>query len=355
MIRKKFSFFNKFYIELESYKPTAIIDYFDSEYKYNVTQDIKGLPNISRIKIVEKIEIPKEATILINNTLYFFNKKIYFQHDGNILIIQMKDDMYQITAEAYIDSFSVFYVHEILMRYYATNFNIVFLHASAFEYNKKCYVINAFGGTGKTNLLLDILEDGGGYIADDLTAVDQDGNVYPYKKRINILYYNFDYKKNLLPTLGKPSWILKGIDLINNSKKSSLLYRFLLFRIEWKLKKRLNMKVDYKKIYDNISKINLSYKADYFIWLERTDNKTNSFPVDNNYIYDRVTLCLDLENRNFLDFDAYLGLVFPLLSQFKNKQCEIIKNIVDTNHFIGLKKKTGDEKGLLDLIKKIQS
>ena len=352
MISRKFSFFNKFYIEIESEKPTGIIDYFDNEYKYNVIQKMKELPRISTVTIIEKIEIPKKATVLINNTFYFFEEKIYFSTADNVLMIEMQEDMYKITAEIGFDDFAVFYIQEILMRYYATKFNIVFLHASAFEYNKKCYVVNAFGGTGKTNLLLDVLEDKGRYVADDLTAVDQDGNVYPYQKRINLLYYNLDYKKKLLSTLHQPSWILKVIDLIDNSDKSSFLYRFLLFRIEWKLRRRLNMKVDYRKIY-NSNEISSSYKADHFIWLERTENKTNTFTIDNKYIYDRMTFCLDLENRSFLDFDGYLSLIFPLLSQFKNRQNEIIQHIVETNHFTGLKKVTGDEKGLFDLIKEI--
>ena len=355
MIYKKFSFFNKFYIEIESDKSTNIIDYFDSEYKYNAVNETNELPNISTVKIVEMIEIPMESTVLINNTLFFYKNKIYFNYNESILTIEMQDNMYKINTEINFDSFAVFYIQEILMRYYATKFNIVFLHASAFEYKGKCYVVNAFGGTGKTNLLLDVLEYNGIYLADDLTAIDKDGNVYPYQKRINLLYYNLDYKKNLLSILDRSSWILKAIDLIDNYDKSCFLYRFLLFRIERKLKKRLNIKADHKKIYENTSKIDSLYKADHYIWLERTESETKYFSVDNKYVYERMKLCLDLENRNFLDFDGYLSLVYPLLSQFKNRQNEIVKHIVYTNKFTGLKKKTGDEKYLLDLIKNIQS
>ncbi|GEM_PF-4197504 len=349
MINEQFSFFGKFTIALHASVPSAILAYFKEEYTHHPYEAERILPRISLVEVVEKIVIPQDSSVLIDQTLYYQGESIYFVQEGFHLSIVMARDCYVLCVEEGFDPFTLFYLHEVLMRYYATAFGLLFLHASAFSYQGACYVINAFGGTGKTNLLLDILERGGEYLADDLTVVDQNGVIYPYRKRINLLYYNFHYKPLLLKKTRVSQWRLKLLMKIQASKHSAFLYRFLLFRIEWRLRRVIDQKVDYRLLYPSCSVAKLP-DTTHFIWLERTEAKTGFFEVERGYLLPRLKLCLALENRTFLDFDGYFSLVSSDFSYYQKRQSKMIDALLVAYEFSGVKKQTGDEQGLFHLI-----
>ena len=351
---KKYNFFDKFSLEISYSNKNKIVNYFEAEYKYHKDNEkLKtGLNLIGEIFIVKKVVIPKDATVLLNEKLYIHQESIFFKNSNNILKINIQDKSFLLEVEDKFDDFAIFYVSEILMRYYATSYNIVFIHASSFKYKDKSYIINSFGGTGKTNLLLDALTNNGIYLSDDLTAIDKNGNIYPYLKRINLLYYNFDYKNSLIEKLNLSINKMKIINFINKINKNSYLYKLIIFRIEWKLKNNLNVKTDYKLISGNET-LKSTYKCDKFIWLERTEHVTEKFSIDMDYIKDRMHLCLELENTSFLDFDRFFNLLSPKFYKLKQKQTDIINGLSQNNNFIPLKKKTNDELGLFNLIKKI--
>lgn len=67
-----------------------------------------------------------------------------------------------------------------------------FLHASGFEYNGKTIVVSAWGGTGKTNTLIEFLRRGAAYLGDDMLIIDRAGVVFPYPRPLNLFDYNIE-------------------------------------------------------------------------------------------------------------------------------------------------------------------
>lgn len=321
-------------------------EYFEQEYKDYINEE--ALETIGFINIDERITIPIEASVLINHQLFIYSNTFYYKHGGYTLSIVLKDNEYEIITDKRFDSSVIFYIHEILMRLYASNFEIVFLHASAFYYKNNTYVINAFGGTGKTNLILDAIFANGKYLADDLAAIDKEGNIYPYTKRINLLYYNFNYAKELMTIFNKKRLVDLAIKNIEQVKKNNILYIHFLSKIEWRLKKYLSVKVRYEQIYN--TSYDKKYKATKFIWLERSRERSELFYADKAYVYSRMKFCLDIENRSYLDFYGFLNLSFSDIARLRNQQNEIVRSIVDSNEFLGFKKHDKDEGRLFKLI-----
>lgn len=65
-----------------------------------------------------------------------------------------------------------------------------FIHASAWQAGGRVTVVSAWGGTGKTNLMLAHLRAGAVYFGDDLVIVTREGHIVPFTRRINVFGYN---------------------------------------------------------------------------------------------------------------------------------------------------------------------
>ncbi len=92
----------------------------------------------------------------------------------------------------------IFYLADIIIRNLAVSTGHAFVHASGFELNGKAYIFPAWGGTGKTNLLLNYLSRGAKYLSDDLLIVSNKGYVLPYPRPLNLLHYNYLTQKEIL-------------------------------------------------------------------------------------------------------------------------------------------------------------
>ncbi len=68
-----------------------------------------------------------------------------------------------------------------------------FCHACSFAINGQVILCPAGRNTGKTNILLAFLLSGADYIGDDWTLVTRSGGIKSLPKRLNLLYYNFQY------------------------------------------------------------------------------------------------------------------------------------------------------------------
>jgi hypothetical protein len=64
-------------------------------------------------------------------------------------------------------------------------------HCSAVSYNGNTIVFPAFGGTGKTGLMLEFMNAGAKYIADDHLLLGQNGRCVFYPRHVHLLEYNF--------------------------------------------------------------------------------------------------------------------------------------------------------------------
>ena len=342
-----YNFFNKIDVTISFSRNCNCVEYIHAEWESFLSS--KKRKTIGKIIINDKIEIPKEASIIINEQLFYHDKASYLKIYGKVVKISVSEDAFRIDAPENIDGFFLFYVTELLLRKYSVQENVVFLHASSFSYNEENYVVNAFGGTGKTNLLLNVIENGGTYYSDDLIPVTKNGVLFPYPKRLNLLYYNFTSNPYLFKLLSKGRyliWILKASEFLH---KIPLYNNFLGYKIEGRIKRYLYVKVNYKNL-TNIKTSKSTHKIHHFIWLERTESITTKIDVSNEYFTERMNLCLSLEDRSFIDFDGYFSVLFPYYKELSKKQRKLIFDIAEDNHIKGVAKTSGGDKEVFDYI-----
>ena len=347
-----FNFYNKFCFEVVSSVSNEIEKYFVDEMQYLQTDNSplkESLPRIGAVQIVDKINIPQDSSIYVFNSVYMAKDTLYFIYSSRLLTIEAAENCFIVTVEKDFYPLVAFYICEVLLRLYAVQYDIVFLHASAFKYKGKLFVINAFGGTGKTNLLLDVLEHGGIYLSDDIVAVDKANNLYPYKKRLNILYYNFLYKKDLLSKINISMYWLSLLEMLLKTEGTFFYKHFRIYKCINRLQGKLSQHIDYKKVVSNDEQYN-TYDIDYFIWMERTADQSKLFPVMPEYFSDRMNCCLGVENKHVGFWLDYLMIGNPFIQGFIFKQNKMIHDIASRNAIIGLKKKSGDDATVFTII-----
>lgn len=349
MISYQFNIINQFSITIDTSEKCTIAEYFQKELKSNKTK--KNLIHVGRVNVVEKISISDTASVIIDGILYFQNKRLIYIYYNRLVEIVLFERHFEVTVEREFDPFKAFYITEVLVRLFAPLEGIVFLHASAFIYSGKTFVINAFGGTGKTNLLLDVLEKSGSYLSDDLVGIDTRGNLYPYQKRINMLYYNFQYKPHLLQKVNRPRCLLIILELLNKWRRRGLIYRLIVDKLEWRIRSRLHTYCDVHDL--GFSGHDKRIEIDKFIWLERSNKETKRFSVDREYFCSRMKLCLKLESSHGLDLAGFLRLSSPTVEMLLREHDRLIDAIGQKHEIIGIMKKTGDEKNLLKMLREI--
>lgn len=70
-----------------------------------------------------------------------------------------------------------------------------FLHASSLIEAEKATILMGWRGTGKTNAILENI-DSKTIWSDDLSILDEEGFIFPYKKPIRLYSYNIPLLKN---------------------------------------------------------------------------------------------------------------------------------------------------------------
>ena len=89
----------------------------------------------------------------------------------------------------------------MVIRYRLLQRNISFIHASGIAVNGQGIIFPAWGGTGKTNMVIQFLQDGASYLGDDLVLTSTDGTLYAFPETISMFDYNFrtfpEYKQLL--------------------------------------------------------------------------------------------------------------------------------------------------------------
>jgi len=346
----QFELFNTFSISLKTPHFNEIEEYLISEYEDYLLKEDATKPQIGIINVESSIDLPADVAVIINDSTYAFNNALYFKYESKCLRITLNDAFYKIDVELGYSPIIVFCLMEALIRMYAVNYGILFLHASSFKYRDRVFVINAFGGVGKTNLLLDILERNGVYLSDDMIAVNTKNRILPYRKRINLLHYNFEYKKSLLNKVGICEYWLISLKLLSKFKETFLYKHLRLYKFIARIHNKLNKHVSHKKLITNHEHGD-EYDIDHFIWMERTFTETRIFPVSKEYYVRRMNTCLYMESTQVDDWFDSLSAINSILDVSENKQRDLLANIANINNIIGIKKNNNDPgSGVLNLL-----
>ena len=183
----KISFADSFVIELKNV-PENIKVFLENEIREHIDYD-DGLPYNMLIDFTNQINYNGEIK-LINSTSPFigFNENSFYliyndkrveipnyQKKGKIIVEKGFD------PKIFFDLLEFLYMRKILEN------GMTFLHSSGITVNNKTVLFPGYAGTGKTLLMIQMLKHyNAEFIGDDWTIISEQGNVYPYYKKVNI-------------------------------------------------------------------------------------------------------------------------------------------------------------------------
>jgi len=151
------------------------------------------------------------------------------------------------------------------------------VHCSCLEKDGKIFFFPAFYNTGKTTMILHMLDNGYNFLADDRVLVHESGVVHHYAIPINLLSYNL--KK--YPGVVKEKWYKRISGSISNTakpflKKPTFINEAALFVLQEKFDSRFAL--NFKEVFPSSSLIMRGKpKAVYFL----TRQKERRFTVKN--------------------------------------------------------------------------
>ncbi len=176
----------------------TILQYIKLEYENHFTTDstrIQGYYLPLHSDKFEKLIFPKSALLISDKEsgrIYYKEPKYYGLYHGN-LVKGMYDTKNNTILNLIRDPTRYFNICTGVIDYLFSKFlltqNIFRIHAACVAKNKEGFLICGAKGTGKTTLLMKLLQEGYTYVADDQVYVElQNDNLicYPWPKTIKI-------------------------------------------------------------------------------------------------------------------------------------------------------------------------
>ena len=301
-------------------------DYFHKELSLYYVED-EIVPSLdTELTIV----VEQENFLNINNDSKFFGNYIKGKHSvlyrlpslGSISLEEHQHGSIRIKYTPDANPSDIFYFVELFLRNLAPLSGISFLHASAFVVDETPVLIMAWGGTGKTSILLEMLKNGYDYLGDDLIPVTENGEVFPYTKRINLMHYNVKDNKNIISrVLTKKiiffSYALDFFSLLERKSKSFRIFNYLSRKFRVYYSDKLNIKESHFDIFPGTSKYafsSLPLDSAKLYFIERS-NLTSCHEVtldkELEEIAKKMAVCLQWERQHFGDFMLATEFAFP--------------------------------------------
>lgn len=300
---------NAFGILIDSTSLDNPIKYLKKEYHDFNCSYIPSIPLFG--KIAECGEKFNNSTLreLVKDRLYEDNNYLYIRNDNKYIRINITNDYFELNYESDYDGEFLFHIIEVLIRIFSHKAGIDYFHASSFIFKNKVYMLNGFGGSGKTEIMINFLLRGASFISDDLVIINEHGAIYPYRVTIPL------------------RWSAINEEFVNQLKIPKAIYRICKFCKEHNntISRRIYEKLVWRYLignysYSEISSLNSNlkfYNVDYCFWLQDS-NHEGSFAFSNIDYYNYMNLCLENESRKYFDLEGFLKLKFPIIETFNN-------------------------------------
>lgn len=251
----------------------------------------------------DNIEIPPTA-IVMDGGSYYTPEGVYYEINPNYAFCaNISSGQLTLIMDGKYDNELAFHIIFIFVRLFS---KLLFLHGSGAEINGKKIIFPAWGGAGKTNLMIALLGIGSRYIADDIVVIEPDSNtVLPFQKMLSLLDYNFADNRKLVSHLNSRKrmmfyvWILlqRIIGYPSLSKLPLVLKvirhigRLLRLRVQCSLEASLMSTMPIVENPDTVSEV---------LYLQRINN--GSFisiqPLTKSEFVEKMKLCLDRERSD---------------------------------------------------------
>lgn len=144
----------------------------------------------------ENIELHSTAVIMDEGSYYTPEGAYYEIKPNYAFCVNILSEKLILIMDSKCENELAFHIIFIFVRLFS---KLLFLHGSGAEINGKKIIFPAWGGAGKTNLMIALLGTGSRYIADDIVVVEPDSNrVLPFQKSLSLLDYNFVDNRKLV-------------------------------------------------------------------------------------------------------------------------------------------------------------
>lgn len=295
----------------------SVSRYIHSEYIDFVTDKI-SLSAIGYIRGANDVVSSTPLRELVKDWLYEDENSLYVKYGDKYLRIIAGEECFEIIYQFDFENNVAFYVLETLIRIYSHKVNIEFFHASSFVYGNKVYMLNGFGGSGKTEIMIDYLLKGASFISDDIVIVNEEGKIFPYRVSIPINWGCIT--DDFVRQLNVPHYIFKIASYckskngrITKRVYGKLAQKYFLGYYPHTRFTRANTKLKF-------------HTVDHCFWLQDA-NFDGPFNLTNQEFFNYMDLCLKNESRKYFDFDGFMALKFPFLKSFYIKIEELRRTI----------------------------
>lgn len=309
------------------YGANKAISVIKAEFSDMLINSVCNLPIIGRIRSVDNISIPKSSTLLCDGCLYYDDSVFYIKSGGTIISCFVSTLDFEIQLCDNSDTFAAIGLLQAMINFYIPRYGLVFLHTASFSFNNKVYAIHAFGGTGKTEVMMKALFDGADFISDDLAIFDCDGNIYPYPRKIALHDYPFSNSELLFFGLNNRMYNIKEKLKDCKGRLSSRLYH--------RLRKKFNIKFHYSKITKRKTDLKF-YHVDYHYWME-TSSSSYVFSLSNDDFYRRMMFCMQNEFSTYINYDGYYGAVLPFWKSIREQYFNVLECVLTKMSVNGIK------------------
>ena len=336
---------NRFCIIVAGGNDSCAIRYLLSELKHHIGEYLVHLPIIGTVDYDASLNLPDHYVELRKGVLFETDDALFISNKSNILRIKAQPECFQVTVGQKADKALAFFTVEMLIRYYAPIFDLVFLHTGSFIWKEKVCAVSAFGGVGKTEVMLKALENGAKFISDDFAIFNSKGQVFPYTKSIFLCEYPYNQYMIEKTRRSKLLWLIKAFCDYHPNSFTTRISNILEARY-------FGIKIDYSVLSDETPL--QFYDVDSFYWVY-SSSRTGEMAVNKSEFVKCMTLCLDIESRRYFDYDGYLRLKFPFLERNKERRNSIIAEISNRVEIVGLTVRDRDFDDLAHLIFQLNS
>lgn len=326
---------DRFCIFSETSIDDSVYRYIHKEYIDFSTNDFCNIPLLGCIRGRKDVLTSSNLKELVKDWLYEDESFLYVKYGNKYLRIFADENRFEIVYQHDFENNVAFYVLELLVRIYAHKYRLDFFHASSFKYNDKVYMLNGFGGSGKTEIMIDFLLKGAAFISDDIVIVNECGKIFPYRVSIPV------------------KWNCISEEFTNQIHTSNYIYRLASYckTRNGKITKRIYGRLANKYFLGNYSHSQLTeeslclkfYDIDKCIWQQEA-NFEGTFNISDDKFFQYMNLCLENESRKYFDFDGFMKLKFPQLKSFYEEIHRLRRQICHQLSPYGLAVKNRDYK-----------
>lgn len=335
---KNIVFGGKCAVEIDFSKENVAVETLLNEYKYHIL-DGDEVPVIGRVCVSDDVSLTDTAVLLHDKRLYADGRKLYCVDGNSSVLINLTDSQFYLEVDDKTNPSLLILVVQTLLNWYMPQYGLVFMHTASFKYNDSTYAISGFGGAGKTEVMLEMLQKGAIYISDDLAIFDIQGKIYPYLRKISLHDYPFSDSQLERFNLSRWQYRLMKYCQQKSGRVTQYIYR--------RLRGRFNISVDCAQwiLPDSNSPLNI----DRHFWLDSM-GKTAFIDVDQNTFNKKMTFCMQNEFRSYCDFDGYFGCIFDFWERKKELYNKIIQSTLLNINIEGIAIKGEDYLSLSELI-----